>query len=525
LSKRSNRQRQEDPRGRRRESPSATSGVSKSSWWKPRASAFTSVTSDGQQNSEPNSLQTALILSSSLLIDRVLLHTDFLDLLGEQGVETEVWASSVENPAYRNQWANKSAVVRPLPAVKAFRELIHNYPRRLNEALWDRRQREPSRLSMMRHRPIKQDNKPAWFIDRLARGLALLSVERPLDDMLERWLLRYERSAEATHRLRDTRPRVVVITGPFQFEQPAISAAALRLGIKTLALIPSWDNISTKRRMIFKYDGYMVWSERLRAELHERYPHTRDKPVYVVGAPQFDVFFQQRFRQTREAFCASQGLDPRIPIIVYAVGSPNFLSGEPYGALELAKAIERGDLGDVQLLVRPHPLHDHDKLAELFRDCNHRIHLQQTAVEGTPVSLRSQDEAQIVEWINTFRHAAVVVNLSSTVTVDAAICDRPVVNLDFDPSPGRADQQLIKEINHHWTHFKPIAESDGLWLVNDVNEMTHAIRTYLVKPELHREGRQWICRYVCGYPDGACGGRMAAATVDFLAQAARSDQS
>jgi hypothetical protein len=525
LSKRPNRQGQQDQRSPRRDQPSATSGVSRSSWWEPRASAFTSVLSDGQQSSEPNSLRTALILSSSLLIDRVLLHTNFLDLLGEQGVAVDVWASSVQNPAYRNQWTHKSAVVQPLPAVKAFRELIHNYPRRLNEALWDRRQHEPSRLSMMRHRPIKRGNKPAWLIDRLARGLALLSVERPLDDMLERWLLRYERSAEATYRLRHTRPRVVVTTGPFQFEQPAIAAAALRLGIRTLALIPSWDNISTKRRMIFKYDGYMVWSERLKVELHERYPHTRDKPVYVVGAPQFDVFFQQRFRQTREAFCASQGLDPKIPIVVYAVGSPNFLSGEPYGALELAKAVERGELGDVQLLVRPHPLHDHDKLAELFRDCDRRIHLQRTAVEGTPVSLRSQDEAQIVEWINTFQHAAVVVNLSSTVTVDAAICDRPVVNLDFDPSPGRADQQLIKEINHHWTHFKPIAESDGLWLVNDVNEMKHAVRTYLAKPELHREGRQWISRYVCGYPDGACGRRMAAAIVDFLARAEKSDQS
>jgi len=179
LSKRPNRRGQQDQRSPRRDQPSATSGVSRSSWWEPRASAFTSVLSDGQQSSEPNSLRTALILSSSLLIDRVLLHTNFLDLLGEQGVAVDVWASSVQNPAYRNEWTHKSAVVQPLPAVKAFRELIHNYPRRLNEALWDRRQHEPSRLSMMRHRPIKRGNKPAWLIDRLARGLALLSVSAP----------------------------------------------------------------------------------------------------------------------------------------------------------------------------------------------------------------------------------------------------------------------------------------------------------------------------------------------------------
>lgn len=457
-----------------------------------------------------------LVLSSSLLIDRMLLHTGFLDALVKNGTSVEIWASSAGNPLYRHQWADVPATVRPLPEVKAFRELLHNFPRRLNEAVWDRRQREPSRLSMMRHRPVKRENKLGWVIDKAAHVLARAGIERPLDDLLERWLLRYQRSAEADNLLGEMRPEVVLVTGPFQFEQPAITAAALRQGIPTLALIPSWDNISTKRRMIFKYDGYVVWSEKLRNELYERYPHTRNRPVYVVGAPQFDVFFQRKFEQTRNEFCASQGLDPTRPIIVYAVGSPNFLSGEPYGALALAEAVERGDLGDVQLLVRPHPLHDHATLTELFRNSRGRIHVQQTAVAGTPVNLRSQDEQQIVEWVNTFRHAAVVVNLSSTVTVDAAICDRPVVNLDFDPAPGQPDQSLIKEINHRWTHFSPIAESDGLWLVNDTSEMIHAVRTYLENPGLHREGRRWITKYVCEHPDGACGARMAAAIEQYL---------
>jgi hypothetical protein len=463
-----------------------------------------------------------LVLSSSLLIDRMLLHTGFLDALAQKGTAVEIWASSARNPVYQHQWADVPATVRPLPEVKPFRELLHNFPRRLNEAVWDRRQREPSRLSMMRHRPVKRENKLGWVIDKAAHVLARAGIERPLDDLLERWLLRYERSAEAANLLSEMRPDVVLVTGPFQFEQPAITAAALRQGIPTLALIPSWDNISTKRRMIFKYDGYVVWSEKLRNELYERYPHTRNRPVYVVGAPQFDVFSQRKFQQTRNEFCASQGLDPTRPIIVYAVGSPNFLSGEPYGALALAEAVERGDLGDVQLLVRPHPLHDHATLTELFRNSGDRIHVQQTAVAGTPVSLRSQDEQQIVEWVNTFRHAAVVVNLSSTVTVDAAICDRPVVNLDFDPAPRQPDQSLIKEINHRWTHFSPIAESEGLWLVNDTSEMIHAVRTYLENPGLHREGRRWITNYVCEHLDGACGARMAAAIEQYL-DAVRSD--
>src|SRR5438477_5747785 len=105
--------------------------------------------------------------------------------------------------------------------------------------------------------------------------------------------------------------------------------------------------------MVFKYDGYVVWSEWTRRELQEVYAHSRHVPVYVVGAVQFDVFFQDRFRQTREAFCRTQGLRPNVPIIVHAIGSPNFIREHP-AALDLATRIAAGELGDVQLLVRPH---------------------------------------------------------------------------------------------------------------------------------------------------------------------------
>jgi hypothetical protein len=244
------------------------------------------------------------------------------------------------------------------------------------------------------------------------------------------------------------------------------------------------------------------------------YPRSRGVPVYVVGAAQFDVFFQDRFRLSRDAFCRSQGLRPDLPIIVHAIGSPNFLR-EHHAAVEMARRITRGDLGDVQLLVRPHPIHDKAELGDLFKEFGPRVVVQRTVDARLPLEARSQDEPQILEWVNTFRHADVVINLSSTVAVDAAIFDRPVVNLDFDPEPGGGNQALVKDINHVWPHFKPIAESGGLWLVNDHNEMVEAVRTYLVHPERHREKRRWIAETVCGHLDGRCGERMAQALLDF----------
>jgi hypothetical protein len=461
-----------------------------------------------------------LLLSSSLLTDRMLQYTRLLETLADEA-SVEVWAMSARNPRFGDVWAQTRATVKEFPAIRPYREFPYNFARRLNDFVWDYRLRPPSRLSMARHVRDKTQPLAIRALKLPARGMAALGLEPLLEDRLERLLLSYERSEAAFDELRREPPAVIVTSGPQRSEEPAVVSAAKRLGIPVLAFISSWDNISTKNRLVFKYDGYLLWSEQMRRELNEFYPQSRDVPTYVVGAPQFDVFFQARFRQTRAAFCAAQGLRAGLPIIVYAVGSPNFIRGEYAGALEMAERVARGGLGDVQLIVRPHPIHDNGEMDERLRQLGPRILLQRTAEAGTALVARSQDEQQITEWVNTFRHADVAVNLSSTVTVDAAIFDRPVVNLDYDPEPGQPNQQLVKDVNHLWTHFKPIAESGGVWLANDADEVVAAVKTYLAQPELHREQRRWIAEYVCGYVDGGCGVRLAQAIEDFVRQQAR----
>jgi hypothetical protein len=460
-----------------------------------------------------------LLLTSSLLVDRVFIYTGFLDRLTQLG-RPIVWATSSIR-----QWPERltsiGCKIEGFPTVDAYRELPHNYLRRLNEFVWDYRFNNPSRISVRRYVRDKQQRLRIRALKGPAMVLASLKAESWLENNLERMLLDYERSPEALRRLAEMNPSVVLTTGPFQFEQPGVVAAARRLGIPVVAYIPSWDNISTKNRMVFKYDGYIVWNERTKQELLETYPHARSAPIYKIGAPQFDVFHQERFYLSRDSFCRSQGLDPELPIIVYAIGSPNFLK-EHHGAVYLAKRVVEGKLGNVQMLVRPHPIHDNSEMKDLFDQFSPRVRLQKTANAGLEVNERSQDHEQIVEWVNTFKHADVVVNLSSTVTIDAAIFDKPVVNLNFDPQPDKSDQALIKDVNTLWTHFSPIAQSGGVWLVNDWAELETAINTYLKDPSLHREKRKWIVQRVCGFSDGKCGVRFAEAIVDFLQSKRRS---
>ncbi len=453
----------------------------------------------------------------------MLCHTKFFDTLAPNAA-VRVWATSASRGAAKKIWESARANIESFPVAITQKEFpnTYTYVRQMNDFVWDYSKRPPSRISKMRlgvtrpRRSIRALKGPALLI-------ALVGGAEIFESWVEQQFLKYAQSPETLERLRTNRPDVLVCSGPHRPEEPTVVAIAKSLRIPTLALITSWDNLSTKRRMIPKYDGFIVWSERMRQDLHHFYPQTHQKPTFVIGAPQFDVFVQDRFYRSREQFCAAQGLNPNLPIILYSLGSPRKFH-EYHGALYLAERVLSGDLGLVQMIVRPHPLFDDDHLRNSFEKYSPLVRLQQTGIAGTHYTARSQDESQIVDWVNTFRHADVVVNLSSTVTIDAAIFDRPIVNLDFDPAPGQPNQALVKDVNHVWTHFKPIAESGGVWLVNNPEEMFEAVRSYLARPDLHREKRRWIAEYVCGYLDGKCGERMAQAILDFLHHLAKGSE-
>lgn len=455
-----------------------------------------------------------LALSASVLMDRIYLHTDLVPTLDAE-LDVTIWSQSAANPRYRRLWDSTNATVTPLPEVMPSPTFPDVFLRRVNDFAWDRRIPSLSRESFTRL--VRREQWHPWV--RVAEALGWCVARTHANQALERSVARLlrgrDRCPEAAQWLARHQPAAVLTTGPFQFNEPAIVALAQSQGIRTIAMIPSWDNLSTKHRLIFEYDAYIVWSKATREELWYYYPNTRHKPVEIVGAPQFDVFFEPRFQISRREFAEAHGLDPGRPILVYAIGSPNFLQGEPEGARQFAERLRRGELGDAQLIVRPHPLHDRGELIEIFQQFDGPIVVQCPAGDGSHLP-RTQDRSQIVQWVNTLRHADVVINLSSTFAVEAALMDRPIVNLDFDPRPGAPQGQLIEEINHRWNHFRPIAESGGLWMARDMDQVVGAVRSYLNDPTQHKESRRWIAEHVAGPSDGHSGRRMGQAILSLV---------
>lgn len=371
------------------------------------------------------------------------------------------------------------------------------------------------RASSTATRRLKQAYHRKTLAGRKALAFDLLELEArlfPRRDGLSRereLLLRdYPHAAEYERRLRGA--SLVVSTLPHAHEEAPPAVVARHLGIPVAAWINSWDNLTSKPAYFTAYDHYFVWSERMRSELLRYYPESAAGTVEVTGVPHFDWYRCPSMRRSREELCAAYGFDPRRPVVLYGTATPHLAPSEHLVVQRLARDLAGAEaLGFPQLLVRLHP----GEAGGRFRGWQPGpgVALQRPGARGGgKLGGYCPTLEENRELVSSIVNADVVVNLASTLTLDAALCDRPAVNVAYDLSPERSHQALIDEYYSHYDHYRTVVESGAVRLARSPEELMAHTAAYLRDPALEREGRKRLVDLWCGPFDGGSGRRLAA---------------
>jgi hypothetical protein len=227
--------------------------------------------------------------------------------------------------------------------------------------------------------------------------------------------------------------------------EPDVIKAARTLGIPSLLLVWSWDNLSSKAVLHEHPDRVLVWN-RLQAREAVELHGVPDSHVAVVGAANFDRFFEQ--------VEASRHPSPEErKTIAYVGSSKNVAPDEPaiFAAwLAAVRAAEDPRLREALVRVRPYPgglpwrrwepppdplvlaerwsKEEHDRLAQLLLD------------------------------------ADVVVALNTSAEIEAAIAGRPVVTFRAGPeAPGQEGS----------VHFQYLLERHGGFVIDSSDLDAH----------------------------------------------------
>jgi hypothetical protein len=333
---------------------------------------------------------------------------------------------------------------------------------------------------------------------------------------LDRWHCRVAQSqaAVAHYRrfFRETQPDVLFCTHQRPAEIVAPVLAARSLGIPTATFIFSWDNLSSKGRIAAPFDHYLVWSEHMRNELLHYYPDIAPARVAVVGTPQFEPYTDPSLQSTREDFCREIGADPTRPLICFSGGDRGTCPDDAGHVGIVLELIRTGAIvGQPRVLLRPAPVDRGERYAEVRARYPELIYAPPAWHHSADTAWsRVMPTAEDVRFLaNLTRYSTLNINTASTMTLDFAIHDRPVVNLAFDvTSPPPLGAPL--ELYYRYEHYRPVLELTAARVARSAGELATFVNRYLEDPTLDREGRRRLVELEVGHTVAGASARIVA---------------
>jgi hypothetical protein len=384
---------------------------------------------------------------------------------------------------------------RPQPVYRQLRRWVN--------AAWESDMRSPTpAIDRRRVRAMESSLRGRLFLMRTGcrRRLAACAaspfwMRRALEHLEKRYFESETNWTDFARLIRNVNPEVIISATPFITEEAVLCRVGKAFGVKTIATVLSFDNLTSRGRWELTFDHYGVWNRFMRDEVMRIY-RVPGEQVTVTGAPQFDFYAQPDILYPRERFLLDHELDGKRPVLLLAGGPPHISPLEPRIVLELDRRLSRQPLQRrPQILVRPHPVDSAGRWNPCLRACNNVRFAPAWRVHGFNAGSIGMEDVRALA--TALAHTDVHISTSSSMSLDGAAFDKPQIGLAFDDRPGRPLDRVMREL-YEREHYRPLVESGGIRLVRSVDELEKTIAEYLRDPALDRDARRKMLQDVCG---------------------------
>jgi glycosyltransferase involved in cell wall biosynthesis len=311
------------------------------------------------------------------------------------------------------------------------------------------------------------------------------------------------------------------------FHEPvcmALTRIARRKGILTAGMVKSWDNLD-KTLYITLPDIFLVWNEKMRDDLVDIQCVEPEK-IVMTGVPQFDIYNDSSNFFSREEYCQQMGIDPRRKIILFGSEAPSFYYDDEFVDILHQLVVEGAIKEDCAIVVRPRPFEFEFKDSlktnrfERFKDSNVYPEIKVDRLDHYDKRSGGSSEwnpnrEDMIHLTNHLYHCDLLVTGPSTLSLDASVFDKPIINVAFDGLKKRSKTASCLKF-YRYAHYKQVVDTKGVKLVYSKEELRDAVNRYLENPSLDREKREKLRQRFCHKLDGKAGERIAQCLLDNL---------
>lgn len=316
-------------------------------------------------------------------------------------------------------------------------------------------------------------------------------------------------SKEFNGKLKEYNPAIVLTATPGfnHFDAEAI-VLAKKAGLQTASINFSWDNLHNGGVHFRNPDYLIVWNEIIKNTAVKEYGYGEDK-VFVSGTMRFDPYNKEIPHElSREEFLQSKNLDPKEKTILITTVTKGNYPDEHLLLGELLKKRDEGVFGGCpNIYVRMHPKENFDNFKTYLDAKIKNLHVEfpgklLSKEMGTRIEIQEED---ILNLKHTLNYSDVVVNYVSTMTLEAFVFDKPVVNIDYPEKYHRG---------YTFRHYKPIVDANAVFLSKSFEELVSQINQCLINPAIKQKEREKVFKDFIYFKDGLCFKR----NVDFISK-------
>lgn len=301
------------------------------------------------------------------------------------------------------------------------------------------------------------------------------------------------------------KPDLVFSTSIISAIDVAFLKEAKRREIKTVSMPKSWDNI-TNGYYRFIPDYFLVHNQLASEIVHSLQGVPKDI-IHIIGMPVFDWYCKKEIIMTREEHFKKKGLDPKRALLFF--GSEGFWAvNDSKIAEKIHSWVVNNELAKpCQLLVRPHYSNVKSDVFKNLRGKEYVV-VDNYRIMDFLADKWDPDVPETIDFVNSVMHCDVMINTASTLSLDAACVDRPVINIGFGCELVSDGEDITTKKVYGSDHIKWMLSAGGTEKVDSFEELKKQINCYLLNPEIKSKERALLREKLCYKVDGLSSKRM-----------------
>jgi len=116
-------------------------------------------------------------------------------------------------------------------------------------------------------------------------------------------------------------------------------------------------------------------------------------------------------------------------------------------------------------------------------------------------------DTDMLELMYMIKFSDLVINTGSTMNIEAAILDKPIINVAFDGYTERNYRDSVRQY-YDQEHLVNIVKTGGVKVAYGKEELLAQINELLENPKIGQDGRRKIAEEQCVFTDGQSGKRV-----------------